>query len=85
MSRRTQMARVLRMLQEQSEVCGPVFVAAYMPRFGAVICRLRKRGYVIETRVCRNPAHRHRNTQYVYVLISVVPEQLTIEPGERWL
>jgi hypothetical protein len=40
-------------------VCGTEFLDERMPRYGARIFELRRRGCLIVSRTCGNPQHRH--------------------------
>jgi len=58
----SQSSRVLDMLV-RGWVCGTEFLDERIPRYGARIFDLRRRGYCIVRRPCGNPQHHHRSAQ----------------------
>jgi hypothetical protein len=61
--------RVLAMLR-RGWVCGTEFLDERMPRYGARIFDLRRRGFVIVSRWCVNPQHQHRSRQEEWRIIA---------------
>ena len=59
------------MLVADDEVCGSALYRAYLPRFGAVIFRLRREGFQISKRPCDRREHDHEGTAYLYSLDAV--------------
>ena len=66
----TQLELVKAML-EAGPACGTDFLQERIPRYGARVWDLRRAGYVIETRPCSRPDHRHRTRQIEHVLVGV--------------
>lgn len=66
----TQLVEVLTLLKEREAVCGTELLGRYIPRYAAVIHKLRGQGFTIETRPCtRN--HTHDSPQVEYHLTAV--------------
>lgn len=65
----TQEDRIVDILRDRQWHCSNEFVAAYMPRFSAVIWTLRnKRGFIIESKQC--DLHRDKgHSPYMFRLV----------------
>jgi hypothetical protein len=61
--------RVLAMLR-RGWVCGTEFLDERMPRYGARIYELRRRGFLIASRPCADPQHRHASRQEQWRIIA---------------
>ena len=67
----TQKARLLQLLQDQSEVCGGQLLELRMPRYAARVADLKADGWrILNVRTCQE----HRTAVYA---IDDEPEQLT--------
>lgn len=64
----SQQDRVLWLLRH-GWVCGTTFLDEGMPRYGARIYELRRRGYLIESRTCSDRTHHHRSRQIEWRII----------------
>lgn len=73
----TQYERVLAVMKDRDEVCGSELYGMYIPRFGAHLHRMRKRGYVWSKRPCDRHDW-HQGTAWLYKL-----EALPHDPSER--
>lgn len=73
----TQYERVLAVLLERDEVCGSELYAMYIPRFGAHLHRMKRRGYGWTKRPCDRSGHNHEGTQWLYRL-----ESLPFDPSD---
>ena len=76
-NRPTQFDRVLAVLLANDEVCGSELYAMFIPRFGALLHRLRRQGYVWSKRPCDR--HDHQGTSWLYKL-EALPYEST-RPG----
>ncbi len=65
----SQRDRVLQLLSE-GWTCGTTFLDERMPRYGARIFDLRRRGFLIVRRPCADPSHRHESRQEEWRLIA---------------
>jgi hypothetical protein len=61
--------RVLFLLR-RGWVCGTEFLDERIPRYGARLFSLRRKGFVIVRRPCANPTHRHQSRQDEWRLIA---------------
>ena len=64
----TQAERIKALLRAEEAVCGTTLLASGMPRYAAVVYRLRSAGWAIATRPCSRPWHSHRTYQIEYYL-----------------
>jgi hypothetical protein len=65
----TQTEQILAMLRN-GPVCGTVFLARHIGRYGARLADLKAEGVEWDKRPCDNEAHRHRSRQWEYFLTS---------------
>ena len=68
----TQKQEVLAMLKS-GPVCSTDLLKAFIPRGAARINDLRNEGWMIETRRCQHPGHKHQTRQVEYVMLSRSP------------
>lgn len=64
----TQRGQIERMLHTGQQVCGADLLDLFIPRYAAIICALRARGWQIVTERCENERHRHRSGIAAYRL-----------------
>lgn len=75
MEKETQEHKILRLLGYTDFVCTSMFYANYISDPRTIICRLKKKGYKLESRQCRNEYHNHEGNSKEWHLIK---EQKTL-------
>lgn len=68
-SHMNQMEKTRYLLQTSPDgVCHNEFMKNYIPRFGALIWKLRhEEGWIIEKTRCKDEEHNHQSAQYTYI------------------
>jgi len=77
--RPTQRDRTIAFLRAEDAVCSTTLLKDYIPRGATIIHRLRRAGWLIETRPCSRVGHDHATPQIEYRL-TAVPSDNEVRP-----